>query len=74
MIAGIYGKRMIWLKQFVGHIDSSTREAISRLIGIAIGAATTAEAVKLIAELTATFSRQKNRSGQLCCLFWCLSV
>ena len=33
-IAAEYGPRLSWLRQFVSHSDSATREAIARLMGI----------------------------------------
>lgn len=35
MIASRYSEKVLWLRQFLGHLDFSTRESVARLLGIA---------------------------------------
>eukprot|EP01018_Ginkgo_biloba_P028626 Gb_39352 [translate_table: standard] len=54
VIASRYAEHLPWLKQFLGHIDSDTRESVSRLLGITCSALSTSSASTLIHELCST--------------------
>jgi len=71
MIASRYVERLPWLKQFLGHIDSDTRESISRLLGITCSALSISSASVLIQELCSTFKvlnkgRFEDSHGAIC--------
>jgi proteasome component ECM29 len=71
MIASRYAERLPWLKQFLGHIDSDTRESISRLLGITCSALSISSASVLIQELCSTFKvlnkgRFEDSHGAIC--------
>ncbi len=60
-----YCNRLPWLKQFIGHIDATTREAMARLLGIVTAALSPLQAATLLEELLSTFSgSQKGRYAQ----------
>ncbi|CAM6051034.1 unnamed protein product [Sphagnum compactum] len=61
-----YCNRLPWLKQFIGHIDATTREAMARLLGIVTAALSPLQAATLLEELLSTFSAsQKGRFEDL---------
>ncbi|CAM6029521.1 unnamed protein product [Sphagnum balticum] len=61
-----YCNRLPWLKQFIGHIDATTREAMARLLGIVTAALSPLQAATLLEELLSTFSgSQKGRFEDL---------
>ncbi|KAL3683346.1 hypothetical protein R1sor_001368 [Riccia sorocarpa] len=60
-IANTYKDRLPWLKQFVGHIDSTVREAIGRLLGICTAALPSSQAEELIKDLVASFEVETKR-------------
>jgi len=61
----VYCNRLPWLKQFIGHIDATTREAMARLLGIVTAALSPLQAATLLEELLSTFSgSQKGRYAQ----------
>ncbi|KAJ7569419.1 hypothetical protein O6H91_01G077400 [Diphasiastrum complanatum] len=47
-----YRDHLPWIKQFLGHIDHGTRDSFGRLLGISVAALTSAEASKLLQEVT----------------------
>lgn len=51
MIASRYAQKVLWLKQYLGHLDYDTRESMARLLGIASSALPIAVSTELIAEL-----------------------
>ncbi|CAK9863286.1 unnamed protein product, partial [Sphagnum jensenii] len=62
----VYCNRLPWLKQFIGHIDATTREAMARLLGIVTAALSPLQAATLLEELLSTFSgSQKGRFEDL---------
>ncbi|KAG6544513.1 hypothetical protein Mapa_014151 [Marchantia paleacea] len=60
-IANTYKNRLPWLKQFVGHIDSTTREATGRLLGICAAALSSSQAEDLLKELVSSFELDTKR-------------
>ena len=51
MVATRYAERLSWLKPLLGHIDSGTRESVSRLLGIACSALPTSAACALLSDV-----------------------
>lgn len=73
LVASRFAERLSWLKSFLGHVDSDTRESASRLLGVACSAISTAAASTLISELVSSVSgkqtlRFENQHGTLCAL------
>ncbi|CAL5425499.1 unnamed protein product [Camellia sinensis] len=73
MIASRYAMKISWLKQFLGHMDFDTREAIARLLGIASHALPVSALPDLISELISSVSavhklRFETQHGVLCAL------
>lgn len=69
--AEMYATRINWLKQFIGHIDSTTREAIGRLLGIAVSGLSPPQAAELLQELVSSFhnvqkARFEDLHGSIC--------
>jgi hypothetical protein len=54
--AEVYAGRIGWLRQFVGHIDASTREMIGRLLGIVASELSESNTVLLLDDLMTTFN------------------
>ena len=60
--AEMYVGRVSWLRQFVGHVDTSTREIIGRFSGIVISELSILNVVALLEDLITTFNpAQKTR-------------
>ncbi|XP_020113729.1 proteasome-associated protein ECM29 homolog isoform X2 [Ananas comosus] len=71
LVASRYVDRLHWLKSLIGHIDPDTREAASRLLGLACSALSTSAASILISELVSSLGgshklRFENHHGLLC--------
>ncbi|KAH9316636.1 hypothetical protein KI387_025263, partial [Taxus chinensis] len=71
IIASRYAERLPWLKQYLGHIDTDTRESIARLMGITCLALSASSASVLIQELCSNFKvsnkgRFEDSHGALC--------
>ncbi|XP_024395125.1 LOW QUALITY PROTEIN: uncharacterized protein [Physcomitrium patens] len=69
--ADAYATRITWLRQFIGHIDSTTREAIARLLGIAVSSLSAPQAADLLQQLLSTFhnvqkARFEDLHGSIC--------
>ena len=65
--AEMYVGRVSWLRQFVGHVDTSTREIIGRLFGIVASELSISNVVALLEDLTTTFNPvQKTRYSSKC--------
>jgi proteasome component ECM29 len=69
--AEIYSNRIAWLKQFIGHIDSTTREAIARLLGIAVSGLSSPQGADLLQQLLSVFhnvqkARFEDLQGSIC--------
>ncbi|CAM6125657.1 unnamed protein product [Calypogeia fissa] len=60
-MANTYKNRLPWLKQFVGHVDSTTREAIGRLLGICTISLTSSEAADLLKDLVSSYEVDNNK-------------
>lgn len=66
-----FASRLPWLKQYVGHVDSVTREAIARLLGIAVSGLTSQQGATLLQELLTSFrgvqkGRFEDLHGNIC--------
>nr|XP_010922049.1 proteasome adapter and scaffold protein ECM29 isoform X3 [Elaeis guineensis] len=72
LVASRYADRIAWLKSLLGHIDSDTRESVSRLLGMTCTAISTSAASDLISELASsvngTHLRFENHHGALCAI------
>ncbi|XP_073008804.1 uncharacterized protein [Typha latifolia] len=73
LVASRYAGRVDWLKNLLGHIDSDTREAASRLLGIACSALSSSASSTILSELVALLSGSKilrfeNHHGLLCAI------
>ena len=65
--AEMYVGRVSLLRQFVGHVDTSTREIIGRLFGIVTSELSISNVVTLLEDLTTTFNpAQKTRYSSKC--------
>ncbi|MCO5551056.1 hypothetical protein L7F22_004553 [Adiantum nelumboides] len=69
--AEFYAGRISWLRQYVQHIDGSTRETVAKLIGIVVSKLSTSTVLDLLRELRATFnsgskSRFEAMHGAIC--------
>ena len=69
--AEMYSTRIAWLKQFIGHIDSTTREAIARLLGIAVSGLSSPQGADLLQQLLSSFhnvqkARFEDLHGSIC--------
>lgn len=69
--AEFYLERIRWLRQFIGHIDMSTRETVARLLGIVSSGLPTSTTVVLLEDLRVTFhagqkSRFEDMHGAVC--------
>lgn len=69
--AEMYSTRISWLKQFIGHIDSTTREATGRLLGIAVSGLSSPQATDLLQQLVSSFhnvqkARFEDLHGSIC--------
>lgn len=51
MIASRYAEKVLWLKQYLSHVDYDTRESMARLLGIASSALPISVASQLITEV-----------------------
>ena len=58
--AEMYVGRISWLRQFVGHVDTSTREIIGRFSGIVISELSVLIVVALLEDLITTFDPAQN--------------
>lgn len=58
----------MWLKQFIRHIDISTRETVAKLLGIVVSALSISATGDLLGELRATY-HTTSKSRYLQCLF-----
>ncbi|KAJ3681025.1 hypothetical protein LUZ60_015514 [Juncus effusus] len=73
LLASRYAENLEWLKKLLNHIDSDTREAASRLIGISISALPSSSASEFLSELISSIKNsQKLRfetfHGSICAL------
>ncbi|GER40722.1 ARM repeat superfamily protein [Striga asiatica] len=73
MIASRYAQKVLWIKQYLTHLDSDTREAMSRLLGIASSALPISSSSELIGEIISSISgmtklRFEAQHGLLCVL------
>ncbi|KAJ3684358.1 hypothetical protein LUZ61_013522 [Rhynchospora tenuis] len=59
LVALRYSLRLSWLKALLSHIDSDTREAASRLIGLSCSSLSSVAASDLISELISLISRNQ---------------
>ncbi|MCO5585965.1 hypothetical protein L7F22_039901 [Adiantum nelumboides] len=69
--AEFYAGRISWLRQYVRHIDGSTRETAAKLIGIVVSKLSTSTVLDLLRELRETFnsgskSRFEAMHGAIC--------
>lgn len=67
----LFASHVQWLKQFIGHIDSVTREAIARLLGIAVSGLSSPQGATLLEELVSSFhnvqkARFEDLHGSIC--------
>lgn len=64
----LYCNRIQWLRQFLGHVDSMTRETVARLLGIVSSGLSTPAAVDLLQDLRSTFQkgRFEDMHGAIC--------
>lgn len=51
MIASRYAEKVLWLKQYLSHVDYDTRESMARLLGIASSALPIPVASELLSEV-----------------------
>ncbi|KAL8545025.1 hypothetical protein ACS0TY_005289 [Phlomoides rotata] len=56
MIASRYAQKVLWLKQYLGHLDYDTRESMARLLGIASSALPIAASTELITEVISSIA------------------
>nr|XP_009410433.1 PREDICTED: proteasome-associated protein ECM29 homolog [Musa acuminata subsp. malaccensis] len=73
LVATRYAERLSWLKPLLGHIDSGTRESVSRLLGIACSALPTSAACALLSDVLSPIGgthmlRFESRHGALCAI------
>ncbi|KAG8388927.1 hypothetical protein BUALT_Bualt02G0176200 [Buddleja alternifolia] len=73
MIASRYAEKVLWIKQYLSHLDYDTREAMARLLGIASSALSISSSSELISELISSISgtqklRFETQHGLLCAL------
>ncbi|KAH6836999.1 ARM repeat superfamily protein [Perilla frutescens var. hirtella] len=73
MIASRYAEKVLWLKQYLSHLDYDTRESMARLLGIASSALPISAATELISEVISSIGgtqklRFEAQHGLLCAL------
>ncbi|XP_057801647.1 uncharacterized protein LOC131016878 isoform X1 [Salvia miltiorrhiza] len=73
MIASRYAEKVLWLKQYLSHLDYDTRESMARLLGIASSSLPISAATELISEVISSLSgtqklRFEAHHGLLCAL------
>ncbi|XP_028798613.1 proteasome adapter and scaffold protein ECM29 [Neltuma alba] len=73
MVASHYAQKVSWIKQLLSHVDSDTREAIARLLGIVSSALPLPASSDVISELTSAIgsthkSRFETQHGALCAI------
>ncbi|CAA0805895.1 ARM repeat superfamily protein [Striga hermonthica] len=73
MIASRYAEKVLWIKQYLTHLDSDTREAMARLLGIASSALPVSSSSEVIGEIVSSVSgmtklRFEAQHGLLCAL------
>ncbi|KAL7113564.1 hypothetical protein ACP275_04G068800 [Erythranthe tilingii] len=73
MIASRYAEKVVWIKQYLSHLDYDTREAMARLLGIASSALPIASSSEVIGELISSIGgtqklRFEAQHGLLCAL------
>ncbi|KAL1555169.1 proteasome adapter and scaffold protein ECM29-like isoform X1 [Salvia divinorum] len=73
MIASRYAEKILWLKQYLSHLDYDTREPMARLLGMASSSLPISAATELISEVTSSISgtqklRFEAQHGLLCAL------
>lgn len=56
MITSRYAEKVLWLKQYLSHLDYDTRESMARLLGMASSSLPISAATELISELTSSIS------------------
>ncbi|PIN26135.1 hypothetical protein CDL12_01113 [Handroanthus impetiginosus] len=73
MIASRYAEKVLWIKQYLSHLDYDTRESMARLLGIASSALPVTSSCELIAEVISSIGgtqklRFEAQHGLLCAL------
>ncbi|KAL6524314.1 hypothetical protein OROGR_016748 [Orobanche gracilis] len=73
MIASRYAQKLLWIKQYLTHLDYDTREAMARLLGIASSALPVSSSSELIGEVVSSINgtqklRFEAQHGLLCAL------
>ncbi|KAL6564853.1 hypothetical protein OROMI_016303 [Orobanche minor] len=73
MIASRYAQKLLWIKQYLTHLDYDTREAMARLLGIASSALPVSSLSELIGEVVSSINgtqklRFEAQHGLLCAL------
>ncbi|KAL0389274.1 UNVERIFIED_CONTAM: Proteasome adapter and scaffold protein ECM29 [Sesamum calycinum] len=73
MLASRYAEKVLWLKQYLSHLDYDTRECMARLLGIASSALPVASSSELIGEVISSIGGTQNlrfeaQQGLLCAL------
>ncbi|KAL3828680.1 hypothetical protein ACJIZ3_017482 [Penstemon smallii] len=73
MIASRYSQKVLWIKQFLAHLDYDTRESMARLLGIASSTLPVSSLTELIGEVLSSISgtpklRFETQHGLLCAL------
>lgn len=51
MIASRYAQKVLWVKQYLSHLDYDTRESMARLLGIASSTLPISASTELISEV-----------------------
>ncbi|KAK1292730.1 hypothetical protein QJS10_CPB17g01685 [Acorus calamus] len=78
LVASRYARKISWVRQLLGHVDSATRESASRLLGITCSAISSVEASALISDLVSSINgtqklssrKEERRAGTV----WLLSL
>ncbi|XP_011080457.1 proteasome-associated protein ECM29 homolog [Sesamum indicum] len=73
MLASRYAEKVLWLKQYLSHLDYDTRECMARLLGIASSALPITASSELIGEVISSIGGTQNlrfeaQQGLLCAL------
>ncbi|KAL2238545.1 UNVERIFIED_CONTAM: hypothetical protein Sindi_1046200, partial [Sesamum indicum] len=60
MLASRYAEKVLWLKQYLSHLDYDTRECMARLLGIASSALPITASSELIGEVISSIGGTQN--------------